>query len=251
MPDIAKRTALGALLLVLIPLLVWASGWQWQPGNETQWLRALYWTTQTVTSPWGALTSVALFGWFLWCLRFRLRATLLLALILAGALLFGQGVKTLIKNQVQESRPYVLWLEKSYHIDDSAFYALPRKARSALVAQQLENNQHVPAWLRKHWQYETGFAFPSGHTIFAASWALLAVGLLWPRRRFISVSIIMLWATAVMSSRMVLGMHWPRDLVVGVGLSWLIIVLACWLVQRWVGPLTPKADEARDISQRS
>ena len=30
-------------------------------------------------------------GWFLWCLRFRLRAALILFLILAAAILAGQG----------------------------------------------------------------------------------------------------------------------------------------------------------------
>lgn len=61
---------------------------------------------------------------------------------------------------------------------------------------------------------ETGFAFPSGHTMFAASWALLGVGLLWPRRRTLTIAILLVWATGVMGSRMLLGMHWPRDLVV-------------------------------------
>ncbi|XPE61646.1 phosphatase PAP2 family protein [Shigella flexneri] len=42
--------------------------------------------------------------------------------------------------------------------------------------------------ISSHWQKETGFAFPSGHTMFAASWALLAVGLLWPRRRTLSIA---------------------------------------------------------------
>jgi membrane-associated phospholipid phosphatase len=36
--------------------------------------------------------------------------------------------------------------------------------------------------------FETGFAFPSGHTMFAASWALLAIGLLWPRRHYKTAS---------------------------------------------------------------
>ena len=34
---------------------------------------------------------------------------------------------------------------------------------------QLAQAQDIPPFLRKHWQKETGFAFPSGHTMFAAS----------------------------------------------------------------------------------
>ncbi|MDU5192898.1 MAG: phosphatidylglycerophosphatase B, partial [Mixta calida] len=73
MLEIAKRTALGALLLSVMPLLIWLSGWQWQPGASGPGLRFLFWMTETVTRPWGILTSAILCAWFLWCLRFRLK----------------------------------------------------------------------------------------------------------------------------------------------------------------------------------
>ncbi len=31
MLSIARRTAAGAALLLIMPLAVWVSGWQWQP----------------------------------------------------------------------------------------------------------------------------------------------------------------------------------------------------------------------------
>ena len=34
----------------------------------------------------------------------------------------------------------------------------------------------TPAWLVHHYENETGYSFPSGHTIFAATWLMLAVG---------------------------------------------------------------------------
>ncbi len=55
--------------------------------------------------------------------------------------------------------------------------------------------------------------------MFAASWALLAVGLLWPRRRTFTIAFLLVWATGVMGSRLLLGMHWPRDLVVATLIS--------------------------------
>ncbi|WP_213992319.1 phosphatidylglycerophosphatase B [Sodalis sp. dw_96] len=248
--DIAKRTGFGAIVLMVIPILAWVSGWQWHPNDEAWWWRVLFWITQTVSSPWGFITSAVLFGWFLWCLRFRWRPALVLACILGIALLAGQGIKSAIKDRVREPRPYVMWLEQTHDMNGQAFYSLPGKARSMLVKKELQNEQEIPRWLRKHWQHDTGFAFPSGHTVFAASWALLAWGLLWPRRHYKSVIAIMVWSVAVLSSRMVLGMHWPRDVVMGIFLSWLVIALACWLVQRWIGPLVPKPDEARDIKSR-
>ncbi|VTN50956.1 phosphatidylglycerophosphatase B [Klebsiella pneumoniae] len=75
---IARRTALAAALLLVMPLTVWLSGWLWQPGLPVAMLKSLWWVTETVTQPWGIITHVVLCGWFLWCLRFRLRAALIL-----------------------------------------------------------------------------------------------------------------------------------------------------------------------------
>jgi phosphatidylglycerophosphatase B len=250
MLSIARRTAVGAGVLLIMPVAVWISGWQWQPGANSGWLKALFWITETVTQPWGIITHTLLCGWFLWCLRFRLRAAIMLFAILAGVILIGQGLKSLVKDRVQEPRPFVVWLEKTHHVPVNDFYNLKRKERSELVKEQLTEQQAVPTFLRKHWQKETGFAFPSGHTMFAASWALLGVGLLWPRRRTLTIAFLLVWATGVMGSRLLLGMHWPRDLVVATLMSWLLITCATWLAQRVCGPLTPPREEKREIADR-
>ena len=277
MRSIARRTAVGAALLLVMPVAVWISGWRWQPGEqswllkaafwvtvsvtqkaafssqpgEQSWLlKAAFWVTETVTQPWGVITHLILFGWFLWCLRFRIKAAFVLFAILAAAILVGQGVKSWIKDKVQEPRPFVIWLEKTHHIPVDEFYTLKRAERGNLVKEQLAEEKNIPQYLRSHWQKETGFAFPSGHTMFAASWALLAVGLLWPRRRTLTIAILLVWATGVMGSRLLLGMHWPRDLVVATLISWALVAVATWLAQRICGPLTPPAEENREIAQR-
>lgn len=250
MRAIAKRTAIGAGALLIMPLIVWVTGWQWTPGGNSSWLKMMYWITETVTQPWGIITHVALCAWFLWCLRFRLKAAIVLFVILGAAILMGQTLKSYIKDRVQEPRPFVVWLEKTQHIPTDEFYNLKRKQRSELVKTQLAHETQVPHWLRKHWQKETGFAFPSGHTMFAASWALLGVGLLWPRRRTFTIVLLLVWAAGVMCSRLLLGMHWPRDLAVAVLLSWLLVTLATWLAQKWCGPLSPPAEEAEEIAER-
>lgn len=176
MLSIARRTAAGAALLLIMPLAVWVSGWQWQPGHQVWWLKTLFWITETVTKPWGVITHVILCGWFLWCLRFRLRAAIMLFAILGGAIIVGQGVKSWVKERVQEPRPFVVWLEKTHHIPVDEFYTLKRTERGHLVKEQLAGQQNIPVFLRQHWQKETGFAFPSGHTMFAASWASFGRG---------------------------------------------------------------------------
>ena len=168
---------------------------------------------------------------------FRLRAALILFLILAAAILAGQGAKSWVKARVQEPRPFVIWLENTRQVPVTQFYALKRKERAKLVHEQLAQAQDIPSFLRKHWQKETGFAFPSGHTMFAASWALLA-------------AVLLVWATAVMGSRLALGMHWPLDLIVATLISWLLVTVACWLTQRLCGPLSPPGEEAQDIKKR-
>lgn len=219
--------------------------------REQSWLlKAAFWVTETVTQPRGVITHLILFGWFLWCLRFRIKAAFVLFAILAAAILVGQGVKSSIKRQSPEPRPFVIWLEKTHHIPVDEFYTLKRAERGNLVKEQLAEEKNIPQYLRSHWQKETGFAFPSGHTMFAASWALLAVGLLWPRRRTLTIAILLVWATGVMGSRLLLGMHWPRDLVVATLISWALVAVATWLAQRICGPLTPPAEENREIAQR-
>jgi phosphatidylglycerophosphatase B len=250
MQAIAKRTAAGAGILMVMPVLVWISGWNWQPGDNTAFLRVAYWVTETVTQPWGIITHVALCGWFLWCLRYRLKAAVMLFIILACAILAGQGVKSWVKERVQEPRPFVRWLEQTHDITTNDFYSLKRQDRGNLVKEQLAGQQDIPPFLRKHWQKETGFAFPSGHTMFAASWALLGVGLLWPRRRTWTIALLLIWATGVMGSRLVLGMHWPRDLVVATLMSWLLVAIATWLAQKLCGPLTPPVAEKQEIVER-
>ncbi|XNM56254.1 phosphatidylglycerophosphatase B [Escherichia coli] len=249
MRSIARRTAVGAALLLVMPVAVWISGWRWQPGEQSWLLKAAFWVTETVTQPWGVITHLILFGWFSGVCVFALRLPLCYLPFWRRQSLWDKAL-FLIKDKVQEPRPFVMWLEKTHHIPVYEFYTLKRAERGNLVKEQLAEEKNIPQYLRSHWQKETGFAFPSGHTMFAASWALLAVGLLWPRRRTLTIAILLVWATGVMGSRLLLGMHWPRDLVVATLISWALVAVATWLAQRICGPLTPPAEENREIAQR-
>jgi phosphatidylglycerophosphatase B len=84
--------------------------------------------------------------------------------------------------------------------------------------------------------------------MFAASWALLGVGL-FGHASYADHCVLLVWATGVMGSRLLLGMHWPRDLVVATLISWLLVTLATWLAQRVCGPLTPPAG-GKEIAER-
>ncbi|MCC8421260.1 MULTISPECIES: phosphatase PAP2 family protein [Photorhabdus] len=90
-----------------------------------------------------------------------------------------------------------------------------------------------PQWQLTHWKSETGYAFPSGHTLFATSWSLFLVGVLWPRRRYILSIIVMVWAASVLISRMALGMHWPQDLIASTLISAVLAMVICYLTEKW------------------
>ncbi|TMR07968.1 phosphatidylglycerophosphatase, partial [Escherichia coli] len=72
MRSISRRTAVGAALLLVMPVALWISAWRCQPVVQSWLLNAAFWVPETVTQPWGVITPFILFGWFLWCLRFRI-----------------------------------------------------------------------------------------------------------------------------------------------------------------------------------
>jgi len=75
-------------------------------------------------------------------------------------------------------------------------------------------------------------AFPSGHTTtaFAVLGLLVMVGVL---RGFGPVSIGFMVAALVGLSRIVAGVHWPLDVLVGAAGGWVSAILAICLAERW------------------
>ncbi|KPD80629.1 phosphatidylglycerophosphatase, partial [Yersinia pestis subsp. microtus bv. Caucasica] len=86
--------------------------------------------------------------------------------------------------------------------------------------------------------------------VFAATWALLAVGLLWPRRHYKTVVLLMLWAQGVMASRLFLGMHWPQDLIAATLISGVLAAVACGLLQHGFGLLDIPQSEQKESEKR-
>ena len=71
-----------------------------------------------------------------------------------------------------------------------------------------------PALWETEWYW--GSSFPSGHTLVVAAFALAtAIGVtrIWPERRNFAMFIAAVWVLAVAISRLVLGVHWPTDVL--------------------------------------
>lgn len=229
---VLKSVSTGVLILLCLPLLVWVSGWHWQPDNTLPLKPVLFAFTETVTRPWGILTSLLLGGWLLWLrygdgagLRELLQTAVLVVLVVWG----GQGINTLIKHYVQEPRPYTLWISRVSGTSVDPFYHLSGQERGQLVERVTGQEPFIPGWLRQHWAYETGYAFPSGHSMFAACWALLMLVLAGVKRHYVTVVATFVWAIVVMGSRMALGMHWPQDVIMSVMVAGITLTVACAL----------------------
>ena len=231
---VIKKTIVPLILFLIIPLSVITVNWQWQPTSINNISKYLFWVTETASIPWAIITSGLFFLLFYLKLVNKNKKTLLLLwLVLVSAMLGGQVVKSIIKQQTAESRPYVIWLDKEFNLDEKQFYSQTRAERKANIEKLLANSTIIPAWLSNHWQNETGYAFPSGHTLFAVTWALLAITLLSFKRHFFIVSIITIWSLLIETSRLLLGMHSAYDLILGILLAWLISLICCFYVKKW------------------
>ena len=74
-----------------------------------------------------------------------------------------------------------------------------------------------PALWETEWYW--GSSFPSGHTLVVVAFAIaaaLCIGRIWPAAREFALSIAILWICLAALSRLVLGVHWPTDVLVAV-----------------------------------
>lgn len=234
MLSMIKKTLVFLALFFVVPVVVLVMNYQWSPESLTKVSQILFWFTETAGTPWAVLSCVFFALVFACCLKVKSKANVIkLVLILAFAILSGQVVKSAVKRYTAEPRPYVLWLEKTYQVDHDYFYSLPGSERKDIIKQNIHQSSQIPKWLYQHWRNETGYSFPSGHTLFATTWAFLALVLLGFKRHRILVSIITAWAVLIELSRIDLGMHHPLDLISGAILAWVIALLCYYLARKW------------------
>lgn len=230
---IRKTIALFAIFLV-VPITAVVINWTWIPTSLNGSSKYLFIITETSSFPWAAILSFLFFLLFCFFLKVKSKKQIIQVLfILAFAILFGQAIKSVAKSYFGESRPFVLWMEDQFSVDDDYFYSLPRDDRERIIEEHVEPFTDVPNWLGEHWQDETGYSFPSGHTLFATTWAFLALVLLNFQRHAIIISCFVVWAVFIEMSRLSLGMHHPADLIVGSLLAWFIAIGSYYCARKW------------------
>lgn len=231
-----SRLTFYTFLMLLVPLAAWLTGWYWAGDNYLISLvdYPLWFITETGSAPYALIPCVLLMLWLM-KLAHKRYSWLLIGAICAGSVIGTQAIKTVAKFGFAEPRPYVVQMMGE---QSEQFYELTRPQRAELVAVHYKASQHPI--IVKHRMNETGYSFPSGHTIFAVSWLLVFAGILHGMRgqavtfaKIFAVS----WALLMLISRLRLGMHYPIDLFVSTLIAWLFhLVLFIWIVpmlEKW------------------
>ncbi|MBO1520258.1 phosphatase PAP2 family protein [Oceanisphaera pacifica] len=231
------------LLLLILPVTIASLGyqwhWNWFPLLDLNEIPALlaYSLTLTISKLGIALTLIALS--LLTLLRWRRRSGQLVVFFfcLMGALGSAFITKSIAKEYFKEPRPYVVWLAEKGRLADSAdFYAQLPLIRERWVADGVKDmsDQQVPSWLKRHWQDEVSYSFPSGHSIAAMTMAsFYCLLLLYRQRSPWLVGGLAVWAVAVCYSRLLLGLHWPADILASSVLGVFFGTLGAWTFIYW------------------
>jgi phosphatidylglycerophosphatase B len=237
------RLLFTVLAILILPVAIASLGyhwhWHWFPLLDLDDAPALlaYGLTLSVGNVGIVFTLLALSLLALHRWRRRPGQWLVFFFCLMAALGSAFVTKTIAKQYFKEPRPYVLWLAEQGRLADSdRFYAQLPSIREQWLADGLREmpERQVPGWLKLHWQDEVSYSFPSGHSIAAMTIAgFYCLLLLYRRRSPWLVAALASWAVAVCYSRLLLGLHWPVDILASSVLGVMFGVLGAWGFIRW------------------
>jgi membrane-associated phospholipid phosphatase len=84
-----------------------------------------------------------------------------------------------------------------------------------------------------------GSSFPSGHTLVFAAFATavaLSIARIQPRWRHFAAASALVWVAFVAVSRLVLGVHWPTDVLVAACVGGFLPLLITFAIGSWARP---------------
>ncbi len=242
-----RRQAFSRSLAILGPclLLVLCIGWLPPISLDSSIAEAAVLVAETGSHrivPWIALVLLAILisRPRLSAKRRALEALTLLGLLLVALAAMAWLNEHTIKPIAAVPRPNIVELSDSgvLGVEPHEFYAIGDKPeRSAYLAERLDHPKAPPLApaVREHWVEETGYSFPSGHSLaamtFSAFFLTLALSYLDRRRRMAIFVLLGPWALAVITSRPLLRVHWPTDVAFG-AVEGLVLGLAAAFIGR-------------------
>ncbi len=221
---IADISLLAAMTALVAPFVLSSSPSDlYQPVHDSSGVIMAI-ISDSAAYPGGWLTVAILSGITLF--RNHLPAQTLLKRFALYAVIFLVGYlgKNAIKQLTESPRPYTEIMTQELLLPNPMhFYKLDTQQQHVLIERVDDKVSH---WRTDFWQDEMNFAFPSGHTVFAATCLLLFGGIFIRQQRFILASFLVVWASLVAYSRVWLGMHRPEDLL---GAVVFVAILALFL----------------------
>lgn len=233
MSSLLKITVLCVLLIVL-PSFALLSHWHWSPQDLLPFGNYWVFITETAGNPWSICTAALLFIIFTLRLKYKHLAIFMrFALITLVALAAGQSIKYITKNYTKEPRPYALWLDSTAATDHHSFYGVDSQERQQFIANAAHQDPKLPSAVIDHWKQEINYSFPSGHTLFATTWAFLAIIFLRFSRHYVLITAIIVWSLLIEISRLALGMHHPGDIISSAFIAYFICLGGYFCAKKW------------------
>ena len=98
--------------LFAIPLFAWGIHWSWNAKDQSALLWWFYLLTQTVSKPFGFITSALMLFVLIYTLNIRRGEWLKVAQVMLLPVIVGQVAVSASKKSNQETRPYEVWLSQ-------------------------------------------------------------------------------------------------------------------------------------------
>ncbi|WP_108651520.1 phosphatase PAP2 family protein [Dongshaea marina] len=214
---IKKQLITLVILLIVISISFISEhlGVRWYPMLDlhSSFASILYGLTLSVSSKGLIVTLIVLLLISAGSRPFCLNRLVILVGCLLVALAVAWGTKTVVKHVTQESRPYLEQLAAEGKIPSTdSFYQLKEADRGQLIKSL--KLPDTPAWLQQHLTKEVNYSFPSGHSIAAITLVMFFMPIWFSMRRpGWLVGLLVLWGVGVCYSRLLLGLHWPGDVL--------------------------------------
>ncbi|MEZ9597101.1 phosphatase PAP2 family protein [Shewanella sp. 10N.261.52.F9] len=236
-PQTHKLIILAWALLLIIPATIYLTASSLFPSIALNtWLsETLYWLTSTGTAPYGIITGLLILTA---CYRSMSKAHFIkLVLAVSISMAATLSLNQFLKPYFAEPRPNAALLEQEYLLNTQDFYQHDKAEKRQIITVAINQldiarpDLQLSSSIKRHWQHEVGYAFPSGHTLFAVTLALVVGYYLLLSGNLVMPLLLLSWAIAMGFSRMLLGMHWPQDVLASTAIGGCIAFSSIYMTQ--------------------